>query len=519
MEKLGRFVRWFFGMQALLVLAIPYLAYTFARLFLIAGAHRPMARPVVAHALLTLAIYGAISITSALAWWALKKGWPSARIWALVASVSCLPSRHLSTLVGLAGLAVFWRKDVVRAMADSATRALHTEGDGTHKWIEKLAPLVMFALWFYARAKWAIWGNLHGLPPSQAPTLLLIVLAEQAAVILHEAGHLLAGWGSDMVLRGFQVGPVTGQVRGGRWRFAFSPYGFLGGGSVAMVPTHLRNIRGRKLLMILGGPVASLLTGCIGIALALSAAGSSWESAWVFLALFGTIGLFGFLFNLTPLRPEGAYSDGAQIYQIMSTGPWADRHLATAMVTSSLATSLRPREFDAAILERAANTTRRGLDGLHYRIYLAMHHLDSGRIDQGIAAWREAIDQDPEVAEKLSADTLAEFAFYEAAIANDLERAHHWWRRVELKGNSRKEVDYWKGRTAVLLAEGHLAEAAAAFHKANEFAQKLPEAGAYEYDRWGVDVLRRRLNSTDLERLSHSTTVSTTLQIPIPAIS
>ena len=145
---------------------------------------------------------------------------------------------------------------------------------------------------------------------------------------------------------------------------------------------------------------------------------------------------------------------------------------------------------------------------------MAIHYLDSGKTEQGIAAWRAAIEQDPEAAAKLKPDTAAEMAFYEGAVACDARRAREWWDRVESTGGSRQELDYWKGNTAVLLVEGKLDQASEAFRKADELAQKLPEVGAYEFDRWCVDVLRRRLNETDLGRLAE-----VTKKYPVPVLA
>src|SRR5579863_3903417 len=109
MEKLGRLVRWFFGIQALLALAIPYHVYVALRVYRKLSAVAPESLPddanlfrasVISTVIFVVAVYGLISISSAFAWWSLKKGWSSAQVWALLASASSLLSLDLSALAG-----------------------------------------------------------------------------------------------------------------------------------------------------------------------------------------------------------------------------------------------------------------------------------------------------------------------------------------------------------------------------------------------------------------------------------
>ena len=513
MEALGRWIRFIFAIRAFTAVIIPVHALSIALAYYRLHHPRPGMSPADVQKWFDFLLsswsylgHGVIGLVSLIAWWALRKGWPSARIWALAASViGMFVSGPLGIGIGIAGVIAFWRPTTVSKVAGSPATAKRLAGDGTSRYIDKFMPFVLMGLLVASRVAWAVWGEHHHLPPPILNGWIGLVLAVHLGVFFHETGHFLAGLGSNMVLRQFQVGPVCGKVQDGHWRFSFNVAGLLGGGSVGMVPTYLENIRGRMVLMMLGGPVASLLTGSIATLLALSAKGQPWEPLWSFFAIFGTFGFLDFIANLTPTRPESHYSDGAQIYQLTSNGPWSERYLARAMVASSLATPRRPRDFDEGTLQRAAASLRTGEEGLYLGMFLAMHYLDDGKIEQGIAAWRAAIEQDPEAAAKLRPDTAAEMAFYEGAVAGDAERAHHWWNKVESSGDSRKAVDYWKGRTAILIVDGKLDEAAQAFSEAEQRAQKLPEAGAYEFDRWCVDVLRRKLNDSDLNRLSRAT--------------
>ena len=511
MVQLARLVRWWFGMQALVV-AMVFVFITGSLAWrLIKGptaAHHPVqaqtphALPMLPYGLpptklviltIVLCLMGSI-LASAIAWLALRRGWRSARFWALSASVLNLAYFGLGTAFGVAGLIVFWRKDIVEAMAaggpDKPPERI--PGDGTSKYLDNLAQGLALAFFLAASYGWNKWAEHLGLVRHYGILRWVEFFgALYVAVLFHELGHFLASLIAEMSIRGFAVGPLAGQIRGGRWRFAVNPGGFLGGGAVSLVPLHLRDLRGRYVYISMAGPLFSLITGMLALILALAAPGSPWEGAWRFLALTGTICLTDFVINLMPLRPDGAYSDGAQILQMVKGGRWADAHMAFSMAGSSLVTSLRPAQFDLPLLERVADFYQSGPQGAQVRLLIAIHHVESGRPTAATEAWREAARLHPEP----SADVSAEYTFLEAAVAQDIESARAWWKRVEAKGDSKRELDYWRGRTAMLWVEQDFDGARDALGKADAFARSLPAVGAYDYDRWCLDMLRGRLGN------------------------
>jgi hypothetical protein len=214
--------------------------------------------------------------------------------------------------------------------------------------------------------------------------------------------------------------------------------------------------------------------------------------------MLATLGLSAFVYNLIPLRPEDQYSDGAHLYQLLSGGPWADVHMAFSVVSSTVVTPLRPRDLDLHLLRRAADFLKSGQQGLLLRLFLYIHHMDAGRTQEGLDAVAEAEALYPELASKLSADLHTDFVFVNALFRRDLDAARLWWQRLEAKGSSKFKVDYWKARTALLWLEGRPEEAEQAWQKGNVFAQQLPAAGAYEFDRWCYRQLREVLDAPEI---------------------
>jgi len=198
--------------------------------------------------------------------------------------------------------------------------------------------------------------------------------------------------------------------------------------------------------------------------------------------------------NLVPLRIQGSYTDGAQIYQLLSDGPWGDFHRVGAVVGSSLVTPLRPRDYDIQAILRAAHRITQGTQGLILRLYAYFYFLDHGRIFEAGEALREAESIYHQSASDISAELHTEFVFGNAYVRRDAAAAREWWTRMEAKKPTRFNADYWRADSALHWIEGNMKEANAAWAKSNALAQQLPKAGAYEFDRYCCSLLGKALD-------------------------
>jgi hypothetical protein len=443
-----------------------------------------------------LPMLGGVTTVFGMAWWSLRKGRRSARAWAIAASILDLPFFGFGTLVGVAGLIVFWRRENVAKMAIQP-KAPRLPGDGTSKLLEHAVQGLSILGTLAAGYGWYHWAGAQGLSRRDTLTFLMeLEFASLAAIGFHELGHVVGGWISEMKLRQLILGPFEWRLHSGKWEFRFQLSGLLlGKGATGMAPTTLKNIRGRNVFMIAAGPVASLVLAGFAVLATLTAKGQPWESYWEIFALTATFSGMGFVVNLIPVRPEDLYSDGAHLYQIMSQGPWADVHLARSMVSSSLVTPLRPRDFDIQVIQRAGRFLDRGLDGMLLRLYAYLHFLDTGQVSQALAALAEAEAIYETTASQVPADLHCDFVFGNAFLKQDRVAARMWWQRMEAKGITGFKVDYWKARTALLWIENRPVEASEAWEKGCAVSQRLPAAGAYEFDRRCFVQLRQALDA------------------------
>ena len=357
----------------------------------------------------------------------------------------------------------------------------------------------MFGVSFAAYLWWTRWltTNNIDLSPGTLQRTAMIMLVLLAVTILHEFGHAATGLAVGMKLRAFIIGPLHWQIRDGKWEFQFKPSAFLAaGGATGVVPATLNLPRRNFLCMLTAGSLVNLLTGFLALWVASSTNPDSPLQAKGLLALFGAWSLILGAMNLLPFRTSNNYSDGAKLYQLLSDGPWGDFHKAVAMSGSSLVTPLRPRDYDIEALQRAARTITRGHQGLLLQLFAHNCFLDQGKTREAGEALRSAESIYHESALDISAELHSVFVFGSAFVFRDAAAAREWWGRMESKKPRRFNVDYWRADGALHWIEGNLKTANEALAKSETLAEKLPQAGAYDFDRYCCSLLRKALDET-----------------------
>ncbi|MFN7925293.1 MAG: M50 family metallopeptidase [Bryobacteraceae bacterium] len=441
-----------------------------------------------------------ISVVMLVAWRKLRSGAPGARAWAIAAFLGHLPVLGLPTVIAIVGVLTFWKPESVAAAAIGKERPVRRiEGDGTHAWVERAFAIISFAALAGCTWWWDVWAHAHRLPHYRG----LAKAAQFAAaflvtVALHEAGHVIAGWAVGMKVVHFAVGPFVWKIRNGRFVFAFEPARVLHG-AAGMAPRdhHLSGswpLR-QHAIMTAGGPAASIVLAALSAGVALWSPGTRYEGAWFFLATVASFSCIGGPFNLVPAKAGPMYTDGALLYQFLTDGPMARVHLAMSMVSSSVTTPLRPRDWDLETLTRAAAVMDHGRQGMLLRLYACLHHVDSDRHGEARRQYEATASlhgdalpegkQDPALAAKM--------LFLGALLDGNAADARAWWHRIDSDAAKTQDLDYWRARAALHWLESDREAAAASLAKAEEFARNLPRAGAYDFDRDSLARLRMAL--------------------------
>ena len=403
-----------------------------------------------------------------------------------------------STILGLVGINVvgivaFWERQAPSAAPPPKLRRV--VGDCTNPWTDKAVVALSVV------AAWSLWGVLHRfasqhkLPYAQMlPDTIFFVLAIFFNAAIHECSHALVASFFDMRLLAFNAGPIQWRRVDGRGRFRFSLSGLFGG-SVAVVPTHPDQPDWHEACVLVAGPLANLCTAPFFFWAAFHIEGTAYVTAWPFLSDLATFALIFGIFNFFPIRtPEGAYSDGAQLLQLLTKSGTLRYARAIRRLQVTLFTPIRSRDLDAAELQQAADVAPSEGAKLHAHVCAAQILEDQGRIPEAAAsiADAEAIYNASPV--NIPALLHTAFIYFHAAYNHDASAARLWWDRMNTKQIERKNVDYWIGATAIAWIEGRRNEAEEAWQQADIEARKLPHFGAYEFDRSRVALLRTLLD-------------------------
>ncbi len=149
---------------------------------------------------------------------------------------------------------------------------------------------------------------------SGAAGISSVLAALMAAVVLHEAGHLLTALLLDFKVIGGCFGPVRVSRRGERWAWRFSAKSLFMA-SVSAIPRSCRGWRWRMLAVVVAGPLATLLTGlAAGCALLLRS-----QLGWTtnFLAALAQLSFFIFLLGLIPNRTNAPIRNDARLFCVI----------------------------------------------------------------------------------------------------------------------------------------------------------------------------------------------------------
>jgi membrane-associated protease RseP (regulator of RpoE activity) len=230
--------------------------------------------------------------------------------------------------------------------------------------------------------------------------LALLVPMFLIVVAVHEAGHLLAGAAQRFRPALFIVGPLKLERRGRVWSAGINRSVSMFGGMAVGIPEGAARIRQRMLVLIAGGPAASLVAGAAGLLVLLDQYPAqparvtlSGSDATLYLAIlmFTVMSLAIGGIALLPTRTGGYDSDGAQLLKFRRSTPEVEAEVAAITLSTSSLGGTRPREWDAGLLERALALPPQNARGVLVRLLAHLHALDTGDVDSARAYLQEAL--------------------------------------------------------------------------------------------------------------------------------
>lgn len=221
------------------------------------------------------------------------------------------------------------------------------------------------------------------------PALMLVVFG------VHEIGHVLGGLSQGMRFLMLIVGPFGWHASSSGPKFQWNTDLALMGGVAAMLPKKIGATRRQLLVLIAGGPLASLALAMCTIALA-----TVCDPRFAAYCTFVAATSFGiFVVTLIPVRSGGFMSDGLQIIDVLRGGNSIIGRNSLMQIFAQSLDGVRPRDWDSSAIDELARADSKDslqrTGGLLYLLARAMDCRHDGDIMRYRALLESSVDGYP----------------------------------------------------------------------------------------------------------------------------
>jgi hypothetical protein len=237
----------------------------------------------------------------------------------------------------------------------------------------------------------------------------LLVLCAVVVTAIHEIGHFAGAWAGEMRVDLIAVAPVAFALRGDRWKVRRWD-SWQVPGLVIAGPRDSDDLRRRLLLMILGGPLASFLSGMFFLLLS-----SGFDShVWVKFA-FSVLAILSLASSVTSLWPRpvhGLMTDGGIAISLLRRDPQGVRFMAIERLYAAAWNGQRPRHWYEAVVAEAVSVPDGSFADACGRYFSYLAAVDEGDTERAAADIRALIGTLQTVPPALATDMAAEAAFF-----------------------------------------------------------------------------------------------------------
>src|SRR6266478_6323146 len=271
--------------------------------------------------------------------------------------------------------------------------------------------------------------------------LLSFFLVLVLAIIVHELGHLSAGWVVGFRFGSVQIGPLSLCIEHGvlkaRLRLEMTALGYAG-----MQVNRLLRLRRRVLVYLAAGPMANLLAVPAAVLLfnhAFPQLGNTWVAIPV--AQFAFISLLLGVLSLIP-RQSALMSDGARIEMLLRSHDRSRRWLSIAALGNLYDNGIRARDWKRTWLQSAASMRDGSLDafaGDWLAYVLASDRKDAPVAGTHLEKCLELVHKLPPSTRDLVAQEAAVFAGW---FRDDATLADKWLAQLKKPGRMQRLIQF-----------------------------------------------------------------------------
>jgi hypothetical protein len=301
--------------------------------------------------------------------------------------------------------------------------------------------LTLIALPEFRRSGESLAASVGGLKAGLITCVVIPVGALFLSLVVHQTGHLLTAW-----LTGFRLG----RRDSGRRLYSCD---VLRLGAMSVEPRTMEHLSRRLALLVLGGPLASLL---LPLLLEIFARGARNDMAFA-VHVFAVLSIMVGVADLLPDDGRGNASDGARLVMLLKNDAAAQRWLAVIQLHFALELTGDPKAWESSTVACATtidDDSREAVTGRWLGYLWAAERQD---ITTATKYLEEALAAPAENSAWIRDRLFLEAAMFQAWFRDDLERARFWAAKIR----SRKLVPAQQMRLNVALcwAEGKLFDA------------------------------------------------------------
>jgi hypothetical protein len=319
-------------------------------------------------------------------------------------------------------------------------------------------------------------------------------LALLLVVVVHELGHLLAGWMVGFRFNSITIGPISIYLEYGRLKVRVRR-SLPAGGSAGMHVDRVFRLRRRLLIFTAGGPLANLLSGAVTLLfLSYVPMTGTWFSTLA--DLFWMISVILGVGNLLPFRLGALYPDGARIWMFLSSRAKSRRRITTAAIASQSQAGVRPRQFRRTWLQAASSVQDGSVDEFagNWTAYIAA----SDRKDTSVAAFH--LERCLALVSLLG-PSLRDLVALEAAVfmawsRKDVPTAQKWLEQVKRR-KALPQLMQMRAEIALHCARKEFAQALSRWQDGFAFIEKLPQTPVKKnllegFLEWREEIVERQ---------------------------
>lgn len=313
-----------------------------------------------------------------------------------------------------------------------------------------------------------------------------LLVAVAASIVLHEAGHLAAAIAMNFEVLGICLGPLRAIRSYGRWSVESS--GKLFTGSVSAVARNIHRWRERVLVVVAGGPAATLVSGLAAGLILFHTPVDGWPKS--FLGALTEFNFFLFVLGLVPNGcGAGVRNDARQFLIFWNDTAEAQEIFLYHLMARLELTGVRPRDYPIGVIQAMAAMKGRPESMLIYAQTIGAWALDSGDAVSAQAWDARALELKEACSIGAQAITLAKSACLDVLLRDDLAAAKRKLAQVDL--NSLAPV-WLQHRTKAIhrLIEQNVEEVLAEASRAQyDFPEGVPYFG---FERMLLGELHRK---------------------------